>query len=113
MNDTGQALFELLKAKRLELSKGAKVPAFAILSDRSLLSLVHEKPKGLADLERVYGMGQAKIDKFGAFFFAHYLRFFEGEYRRGTCDSGCRGSFGNWAEEGESTGKKGLIGYGK
>lgn len=60
-----QSQFEKLRQIRLELSKSANVPAYVILSDRSLKELCILQPKTLSDLKSVHGFGDVKISKFG------------------------------------------------
>ena len=60
-----QLQFEKLRKIRLELATASKVPAYVILSDRSLKDLCIHQPKTLSDLKSVYGFGDVKIGKFG------------------------------------------------
>lgn len=60
-----QALFQSLKDWRYRKAKELDLPAFVILSDRSLRDLAVKKPGSLEDLKDVYGFGDSKIEKFG------------------------------------------------
>ena len=60
-----EALFEALRARRLELARGAGVPPYVVANDRTLRELAELKPKTLAALEEVYGIGPAKVAKYG------------------------------------------------
>jgi ATP-dependent DNA helicase RecQ len=63
-----RALFDALKAARLDLAKEASVPAFVILADRSLLDMVHLKPERRDQMLMVHGVGQSKLEKYGDIF---------------------------------------------
>ena len=63
-----QIRFESLRSVRTQLAKASNVPAYLVLSDRSLKELCTELPQTLADLESVNGFGKVKIEKFGQAF---------------------------------------------
>ena len=42
-----------------------KVSHHAILSDRSLRELIIHRPRGLAELKHIHGIGEAKLNRFG------------------------------------------------
>lgn len=63
-----QARFEKLRTMRTKLAKASNVPAYLVLSDRSLKELCTALPATLADLESVHGFGKVKIEKFGQAF---------------------------------------------
>jgi ATP-dependent DNA helicase RecQ len=54
-----------LKEWRLRTAKELDQPAFVIFSDKSLRDLVLRNPQSMTDLEKVYGFGPSKIEKFG------------------------------------------------
>lgn len=56
-----QALREWRKLKAAELD----VPAFVIFGDKTLRDLAVKNPQNLEDLRGVYGIGEAKLEKFG------------------------------------------------
>lgn len=60
-----QVIFEDLKKWRKDKAKELDVPAFVILGDRSLRELAVKTPASIASLEGIYGLGDAKIDRFG------------------------------------------------
>ena len=60
-----EPLFEKLKELRLNLSKKLNVPAFVIFPDKTLIEMAKLKPKTLDELEEIYGVGKAKLEKFG------------------------------------------------
>jgi len=57
--------FELLREWRRAKANELDVPAFVILSDRSLRALAKENPENLAQVEQVHGFGPAKLERFG------------------------------------------------
>jgi ATP-dependent DNA helicase RecQ len=59
-------LFEALRARRLELARGERVPPYVVASDRTLRELAELRPDSLAQLEEVYGIGPAKAARYGA-----------------------------------------------
>ena len=59
-------LFEGLKRWRTSEAQPTKTPAFMILTDAVMRAIAHARPKTLSDLHAISGMGQAKIDRFGA-----------------------------------------------
>ena len=60
-----QALFEKLRAARLEMAKENRVPAYVVAPDRTLLELAARRPRTRAELSGVHGMGPARIDAYG------------------------------------------------
>ncbi|MDE0978761.1 MAG: DNA helicase RecQ [Flavobacteriales bacterium] len=67
-NDTpaNSDLFNLLRAKRQELAKQQNVPAYMVLSDRSLKELCQSMPTTSQQLLGVHGFGKVKVQRFGA-----------------------------------------------
>lgn len=64
--DENPDLYEALRKKRMELAKKQRVPAFMIFSDRSLHDMAKIKPQNEAEFLEVSGVGQAKMQKYGA-----------------------------------------------
>jgi ATP-dependent DNA helicase RecQ len=64
-----QSLRDWRKAKASELD----VPAFVIFGDKTLRDLARKNPKVIDDLMGVYGIGEAKLEKFGAEVLAQIL----------------------------------------
>ena len=63
-------LLSALKAKRRALAETAKVPAYVIFPDRTLIDMVKKRPHSLDDMARVNGVGMKKLDRYGAAFLA-------------------------------------------
>ena len=59
------ALFERLRAWRLEEARRRRVPAFRILSDRTLAAICRARPADDEELLEVAGIGPALLKKFG------------------------------------------------
>ena len=64
-NTEDKALFEKLRALRSEIANDIKMPAYIVLSDKSLLSLVNEKPTNLHFFGNAYGIGEHKKKQYG------------------------------------------------
>ena len=60
------ALFALLRQKRKELADQAGVPPYVIFSDRSLIEMAAYYPQSNASLLSIAGVGQVKLNRFGA-----------------------------------------------
>ena len=68
-NPGNQQLVAILKADRKRLADEANLPPYAIFSDRTLNEMAYYFPHSQANLLRIHGVGQAKLDKYGE----HYL----------------------------------------
>lgn len=58
-------IFEILKLWRREKAKELDVPAFVVFSDRTLKHLAQMRPTEIGQLKEVFGLGEAKIERFG------------------------------------------------
>jgi DNA helicase-2/ATP-dependent DNA helicase PcrA len=58
-------LFDALRAWRTERAREEKMPAYVVAYDETLASIAAARPTSLAALERVKGIGPAKLDKYG------------------------------------------------
>ena len=61
-----EALLEKLREWRLPTAQAAGKPAFFVFSDAVLRALARACPKSLAEMESVSGVGQSKMDLYGA-----------------------------------------------
>jgi ATP-dependent DNA helicase RecQ len=61
-------LFELLRIKRRELASAAELPPYVIFSDKTLVDMSTYFPQSPEGMLQVYGMGTAKLEKYGAVF---------------------------------------------
>ncbi len=60
-----EALYEALKTLRKALAEANGVPPYVIFHDATLLQMTRELPSSPADLLRLSGVGQAKMQKYG------------------------------------------------
>ena len=65
MQTADQQLFEKLRALRLTIAHEIKKPAYIVLSDKSLQSLVMMKPTNLFLFGNCFGIGEHKKEQFG------------------------------------------------
>jgi ATP-dependent DNA helicase RecQ len=65
LDDTGAAIFEVLREARLGLSREAGVPPYVVASDRTLRDLATLRPRNLDELKLAHGIGPAKAERFG------------------------------------------------
>ena len=61
-------LLSALKAKRRALAEAARVPAYVIFTDKTLIEMAETKPKDLDDFARISGVGAKKLENFGTEF---------------------------------------------
>ncbi|MCF1182199.1 DNA helicase RecQ [Marichromatium gracile] len=61
-----QALWEALRGHRRELAQANNVPAYVIFNDVTLQELLAHRPRDLDELARISGLGEAKLERFGA-----------------------------------------------
>ena len=70
-------LFEALRTCRREIAKAAGVPPYVVFHDSTLREMAELKPTSLDALGRLSGVGEAKLEKYGAAF-VKVLRGFAG-----------------------------------
>jgi len=75
--DYESVLFEILRKKRKELADDADVPPYVIFSDRTLVEMASVFPRTQAEIQRVFGVGQVKLDKYGEIFLQVINRYCE------------------------------------
>ena len=61
-------LLSALKAKRRALAEAARVPAYVIFNDKSLIEMAERRPQSLDDMARISGVGAKKLETYGAIF---------------------------------------------
>jgi ATP-dependent DNA helicase RecQ len=69
-NPDDAALFDALRARRLELARADGVPPYVVASDRTLRELAEVRPRFMAQLQEIYGIGPAKAARYGEAFLA-------------------------------------------
>jgi DNA topoisomerase-3 len=55
-----------LRKWRLEQARARGVPAFRIMTDRTLLEIVDRQPQSIPELLQVHGAGPKLVEKYGA-----------------------------------------------
>jgi ATP-dependent DNA helicase RecQ len=63
-----EALWQALRARRLELAREQGVPPYVIFHDATLLEMVRRRPRDLAGLSVIPGVGRSKLDRYGETF---------------------------------------------
>ncbi len=58
-------LLSALKAKRRALAEEARVPAYVIFTDKTLIEMAETRPMTLDDMARISGVGATKLDRYG------------------------------------------------
>jgi DNA helicase-2/ATP-dependent DNA helicase PcrA len=59
-------LLERLRTWRREQANEQKVPAYCVFTDATLAAIAESRPASLAELSRVPGIGQVKLDRYAA-----------------------------------------------
>ena len=59
-------IFDGLRSLRAELAAAGNVPPYVVFHDRTLAELAARRPKTLADLAGITGLGERKIARYGA-----------------------------------------------
>jgi len=59
------ALMERLRAWRRDVSAAQGVPAYVVFHDRTLAEIAGRRPRSLAELGQVSGVGPAKLERYG------------------------------------------------
>jgi superfamily II DNA helicase RecQ len=65
LNEADFAVFSALRELRKILAEAEGVPVYAVFTNDQLAKIAQEKPKTKADLEKVEGVGAARVEKFG------------------------------------------------
>jgi ATP-dependent DNA helicase RecQ len=68
VNDEDAPLLSALKAKRRGLAEAAKVPAYIIFTDRTLIEMAETRPANLDQMAGISGIGAKKLESYGAAF---------------------------------------------
>ncbi|RYH10942.1 DNA helicase RecQ [Tropicimonas sp. IMCC6043] len=61
-------LLSALKAKRRALAEAARVPAYVVFNDRTLIEMAERRPATLDAMAGVSGVGATKLERYGAAF---------------------------------------------
>jgi DNA helicase-2/ATP-dependent DNA helicase PcrA len=61
-----EALYERLRAWRLDQASAAKLPAYCIFTDATLVAIAETRPASEQDLAAIPGVGATKLDRHGS-----------------------------------------------
>jgi len=64
-SDSDDPVFEALRAWRTARARQEAMPPYVIAHDATLLAIAEARPRTMAGLRRVKGMGPAKLEKYG------------------------------------------------
>ncbi|WP_020594455.1 DNA helicase RecQ [Kiloniella laminariae] len=67
-NPADEALFQSLRARRLELAKDQGVPPYVIFNDKTLLEMVMARPQDMEDMAEIAGVGKRKLERYASLF---------------------------------------------
>ena len=76
--EVDDTLFGQLRACRMRLARGLGVPPYVIAADKTLTDMARRKPRSLNEMLEVYGMGTAKVGKYGDAFLEVIRRYGSG-----------------------------------
>ena len=68
VSDEDAPLLAALKARRRALAEAARVPAYVIFTDRTLVEMAERRPLTLDEMAGITGVGAAKLERYGALF---------------------------------------------
>ncbi|EPX77426.1 ATP-dependent DNA helicase RecQ [Litoreibacter arenae DSM 19593] len=68
VSDEDAPLLSALKAKRRAFAEAARVPAYVIFNDKTLIEMAETRPADLDAFARISGVGAKKLESFGAAF---------------------------------------------
>ncbi|MDO5648621.1 DNA helicase RecQ [Paracoccus sp. (in: a-proteobacteria)] len=68
VSEEDEPLLSALKAKRRALAEAARVPAYVIFPDRTLIEMAEKRPGDLDAMARIGGVGAKKLESYGAAF---------------------------------------------
>jgi ATP-dependent DNA helicase RecQ len=60
-----QALWDALRARRLELARAQGVPPYVVFHDATLAAMVERRPRSLGELAEISGVGERKLEAYG------------------------------------------------
>ncbi len=63
-------LLAALKAKRRELAEAARLPAYIVFNDRTLIEMAEQRPMTLDQMAKISGVGAKKLERYGQVFLA-------------------------------------------
>ena len=70
VSDEDAPLLSALKAKRRAFAEAARVPAYVVFNDRTLIEMAETRPANLDEMARIGGVGAKKLEQYGDAFLA-------------------------------------------
>ncbi len=70
LNDSDRVLFDRLRRLRTQIAREAGVPPYVVFPDATLAGMAKARPVSEAELLRVSGVGQTKLERYGTEFIA-------------------------------------------
>ncbi len=61
-----EAVFDRLRAWRLERAKADSVPAYVVFTDATLEAIAERSPQGVGELATINGVGAVKLERYGS-----------------------------------------------
>ena len=68
IDDNDLKILTSLKELRLDIAREKSIPAFVIFPDSSLIEMAKIKPQNLEEMNKINGVGPAKLKKYGSSF---------------------------------------------
>ena len=65
VSEEDEPLLSALKAKRRALAEAARVPAYVIFPDRTLIEMAERRPRNIDDMAGISGVGAKKLESYG------------------------------------------------
>ncbi|KAF1858036.1 hypothetical protein Lal_00010552 [Lupinus albus] len=66
--EADRGLFEVLRAKRMEIARAQNVPPYVIFHDKTLIELAAAKPASAREMAQIPGVGDTKLERYGPAF---------------------------------------------
>ncbi|WP_417250379.1 DNA helicase RecQ [Celeribacter sp.] len=73
VSEADAPLLSALKAKRRALAEEARVPAYVVFADRTLIEMAETRPQTLDEMARIGGVGAKKLERYGELFLSVIL----------------------------------------
>jgi len=68
LTDSEDDLFSFLAKERSAIAKKKRIQAYRVFQDRTLREMVEHKPRSLEEMKDLYGVGPAKLNRYGKTF---------------------------------------------
>ena len=78
LDSSEEALFEKLRALRMQIAREENVPPYIVFSDKTLVHMCRVKPENKAKMLTVSGVGEFKFGKYGERFLKEIRNFLKG-----------------------------------